>query len=171
MEKADDMKVLHDWDDPHLKWKRAAWIGVKYLVYALCVLLGIRLKFNNDIHEELRNYAETLAKLDKLAGVESIFGIRGPVKAEYPGIEGKLSKYNVDIRKHIHIGEDYHSEDRKRIWEPPLDQPAHTWHYDKDYVKGRPPELEPGELPIWHVDRPYYLKNYIDFLYEQRIKI
>jgi hypothetical protein len=162
------MKILHDWDDPYLKWKRAALIGFKYLLYSLCTLLGIKLKFNDDIHNELRRYAETLAKLDKLVGVEPIFGIRDLIEEEYPEIKQSLSQYNVDIRKHIHIGEDYKSKDRKRIWKPPLNQPKHTWHYDTDYVKGREPELNPRELPIWHVDKPYYIKDYIDFLYERK---
>jgi hypothetical protein len=159
------MRVLHDWDDPYLNWKHATLIGFKYLFYAFCMIIGIRSKFNEDIHNELRNYAEILAKLDKLCGVESVFGIRDVVLKEFPEIIEILSNSDSDVRRHKHIGEDYVDPDRKRLWDPPLNQSPGTWHYDTEYVKGNKPLLKYGELPIWHVDRSYLLKHYIEFLY------
>jgi hypothetical protein len=164
------MKVLHDWDDPYLNWKWAAFLGLRYLIFAFLSFFGIRPKFLGKIKDELRNYAETLAKLDTLCGIEPIFGIRDVVQKEYTDIFESLSNYDkADIRTHKHIGEDYKDPERERKWYPPLSQPKHTWHYDKDYVSGETPLLNKGELPVWHVDRSYLLENYIDFLY--RVKI
>jgi hypothetical protein len=165
------MKVLHDWDDPYLSWKWAALIGLRYLLYAFFSFFGIRLKFLSGTNNELKSYCQILAKLDILCGVEPIFGIRDVVLKEYPNIGDKLSNLDgVEIRIHIHVGEGDKDADRKRLWEPPLKQSEQTWHYDKDYVEGQKKLLNEGELPVWHVDRSYFLEDYINFLYNVKIK-
>jgi hypothetical protein len=72
------------------------------------------------------------------------------------------------VRTHVHIGE-IPDPNRIRTYEP-LDGLEHissnVWHYDTDYVSNQRPTLKEGEIPIWHVDRPQFLKHYIDFLYE-----
>ncbi len=165
------MKILHDWDDPYLNWKWAALIGFKYLIYAFFSLFGVRPRFTKDVKNELRNYAETLVKIDILCNVSPIFGIRDVVKKEYPEIHDILSSYdNVEVRKHVHIIENYKDPNRKRIWDPPLKQSKNTWHYDKQYVNNKKVLLNKDEIPVWHVDRSYFLKEYIDFLYNVKIK-
>jgi hypothetical protein len=165
------MKILHDWDDPFLNWRWAALIGIKYLLYAFFSLLGIRPKFLDEINNELKAYSETLAKLDTLCGVKPIFGIRDTVRKEYPDIQEFLLRFDeVEVIRHIHLGRDYKDPDRKRLWEPPLNQPEHTWHYDKLYVSGEKTLLSEGELPVWHVDRSYFIEEYINFLYSVLIK-
>jgi len=164
------MKVLHDYDDPHLNWRWAMFLGIKLVVYSFSKLLGFKLGFNEDIHDWLYEHALTLAKLDRLCGVESVFGIQDAVEKRYPDLKNSLVSHGADVRRHIHMGDNYKDPDRKRLWEPPLKQSERTWHYDDDYIAGDTPELAPGELPIWHVDRPYWLPKYIEFLYEKLVE-
>lgn len=152
------MKVLHDWDDPYLNWKWSAYLGYWYTSHLFVA------------RDTLLKHAETLAKLDKLCGVESIFGLRSSVKRDHPQILDILSDHGVDVREHKHVGESYTDPDRQRTWNPPLNQPPHTWRYDKHWVQGKTTLLNKDELPIWHVDRPYYLPDYIDFLYQVKVK-
>jgi len=113
---------------------------------------------------------ETLIKLDHTLGITSIFGIRDEVRERYPERITQLEKaHGLDVRRHIHIGVEPNPH-RLRLWEPPLNQPMHTWDFDTRYINGEKVELNPGELPIWHVDNPHHLAHYIDFLYEVKKK-
>lgn len=168
------MKVLHDMDvarvPPFIAFKR----GVKLILYSVFMCLGIRFRFIDDIYEEFRESADVIIKLDMLVGVDSVMGIKTEVKKIYPDIMEELREYGVDVREHIHIGDKKHrpfgwrqfsDPNRKRLWVPPLDQPKGTWGYDKDYIAGKLVMLKKGQLPIWHVGRPGWLKDYINFLY------
>ena len=82
-------------------------------------------------------------KLDKLVGVTPIIGIRNSVKEQYPDIMKDISKYEVDVRNHIHIGEPP-DPDRIRTYEPLTGLEhitSNVWHYDTDYVLGNKPLL------------------------------
>ena len=162
-----NLTVLHDWDSSALYGKRAI---LQRMVSSFCILAAsympilLRLKFFHVPYEayraEKRRYLDTLAKLDSLAGVTPIFGIRDTILAEHP----ELKTY-PGLRVHRHIGEPPNPE-RTRTWEPPLNQPQYTWRYDSDYVEGNPVSLKTRDTyPILHVDHPHYLSNYIDFLY------
>ena len=99
-------------------------------------------------------------------------GIGENVQDHYPDIMKKLGEYGVDVRTHIHIGESP-DPNRIRTWRPinGLENiSSNVWHYDTDYVLKQKPKLQQGEIPIWHVDRPHFLKYYIDFLYEVLIE-
>ena len=161
------LTVLHDWDSPGVYGRRAV---LQKMVSSFCVLaasyfpLLLRLKFFREPYEayraEKRRYLDTLLKLDTLTGVTPIFGIRDTVLTEYP----ELVNY-PHLRVHRHIGEPP-DPNRTRTWEPPLNQPQYSWRYDSAYVEGHRVLLRSRDTyPIWHVDHPHYLPNYIDFLY------
>ena len=165
------LTVLHDWDRPGVYGRRAV---LQKMVSSFCILIAsylpilLRLKFFSEPYEayrsEKRRYLDTLLKLDTLAGVLPIFGIRDTVLSEYPD----LLNYPY-LRVHRHIGEPP-DPNRTRTWEPPLNQPQYTWRYDSDYVEGKPVILKHGTYPIWHVDHVHYLADYIGFLYSVIIK-
>jgi hypothetical protein len=95
-----------------------------------------------------------------LIGVTPIFGIRDTVLAKYPDL-----KTYPNLRVHTHIGK-APDPNRVRIWNPPLNQPSYTWHYDRDYMMGKTVLLKSRDTyPVWHVDTPQDLPHYIDFLY------
>ena len=172
------MRVLHDWDR---LWRSGSWTfrrGKSFVLYALARKFkilnrsGYIRRNNQRIEREKLDYMETLIKLDLIAGISPVFGIRDEIRARYwPEIEELREKYGIDIRRHIHIGEDFKDPNRDRLWDPPLEnQTPASWHFDSKFIKGERVELAEGELPIWHVDRPNLLGRYIDFLFEELIK-
>ena len=172
LDKKPDLTVLHDWDNPSVYGRRAI---LQKMVSSFCILtasylpLLLRFRFFREPYEacrsEKRRYLDTLLKLDTLAGVLPIFGIRDTVLSEYP----ELANY-PHLRIHRHIGNPP-DPNRTRTWEPPLNQPPYSWRYDSDYVEGKPVSLRSRDTyPIWHVDHPHYLQDYIDFLYSVIIK-
>ena len=166
------IKVLHDYDEPYLNHIYAFRQGLKLIIYSVCKMIGLRPKIVEPIYNETRGNADTLIKLDKLVGVTPIMGIRDKVQEHYPNIMTELSRYDIDLRKHIHIGE-APDPDRVRTWEPieGLEKiTSNVWHYDSNHVRKKRPKLREGEIPIWHVDRPNWLKHYVDFLYDVLIK-
>jgi len=141
---------------------------VKLFLYGIFKRLGFKPKFLDPIYNEVREYADTIIKLDKLVGVTPIMGIRDKVQDQFPDIMKELGEYGVDVRTHIHIGEPP-DPNRIRTYEPLTGLEhisSNVWHYDTDYVSNQRPTLKEGEIPIWHVDRPQFLKHYIDFLYK-----
>ena len=123
------------------------------------------------IEREKLAYMLTLIKLNKLCGVNQIFGIRDIVKNRYDDeINLLASKYGVDVRRHIHIGENS-DPNRVRIWWPPLlCQTPKSWHFDTKYARGEKVVLGYNERPIFHVDRPFHFALYIDYLFEEITK-
>lgn len=171
------MKILHDWDRTSRSGSWTFWRGLSLGLYGI----SRKFKFLDKIGYVRRNrekveaeklaFMETLIKLDKIAGIISVFGIRDEIMSRYgPEIEELREKYKVDIRRHIHIGEDLTDPNRVRLWVPPLNQSKQTWSFDVKYMRGERVELDSGELPIFHVDRPHLIWNYIDFLYEELIE-
>ena len=170
------MKVLHDWDRPYISRGWARLRGTSLLLYALSQKVPIfyRIPFfrqnRRKVEEAQIEFMETLIKLDHILGIEPIFGIRDGVRERYPERIAKLEKdHDLDIRRHTHIGVEPDPH-RKRLWDPPLNQPRHTWDFDTKWINGEKVELNPGELPIWHVDNPHHLTHYINFLYEVKKK-
>lgn len=171
------MKVLHDWDQVGRSKSWTLRRGISLIVYSL----SIRIPFLNIFHAVLKNkleiekekieYMETLIKLDKIAGIIPVFGIRDIVRDRYGDRIDELQKrYNVDIRRHIHIGANS-DPNRERAWEPRLEsQTPNSWHFDLEYMRGIKPDLQLGEMPIFHIDRPNLLWVYIDYLFEDMVK-
>jgi len=167
-----NMKVLHDWDRLVIDggWVKRRFISL--LFYGLCAKFKFlrKIKYLQENAEKLEaeqiEYMLTLIKLNQLCGVKPIFGIRDEIRERYDKEINELAeKHDLDVRRHIHIGKDT-DPDRKRTWNPPLTQSRDTWHFGTSWVNGNPVPLKPNELPIFHVDRPQYLKHYIDYLYE-----
>ena len=158
------MKVLIDYDNPHQSRGEAWRRGWKLIRYAVMSKLG----FNPKGDDESDNYLLTLVRLNKLCGVESVIGLRDVVEETKPYLRATLTGFDVDIRRHTHIGPNSDPK-RARIWQPPLHQSRATWHYDMDYVAGRKPKLEADELPIFHADYPNLIGDYIRFLYEWKV--
>ena len=142
--------------------------------------MSLRLPFLNIFHAVLKNklkiekekleYMETLIKLDRIAGITPVFGIRDSVRERYGNRIDELEKsYRVDIRRHIHIGENS-DPNRRRVWEPPLTQSRETWSFDSLFLQGKKVILKPGELPIFHIDQPRLIKVYIDYLFDERAR-
>lgn len=163
------MRILHDWDEPYLGRKDAIFQGIKLILYGICKWFMFKPKFLKEIYEERKRNLDTIIKLDKLVGINSVIGIRWKVYIHFPTIFKDLEKYDIDVREHIHIGDDKNPY-RKREWIPELNQSRNTWHYDRDWIEGNEPKLKDGELPIWHIDYPKILPYYIDFLYEKLIE-
>lgn len=166
------MQILHDWDRIGINGYHATERGLSLLGYMLARKipflnrLSVFRENTKRLEDEKLEYMETLIKLDKLVGVISVFGIRDIIRERYgKGIDELAAKYDVDVRRHIHIG-DNQDPRRKRLWDPPLNQSYDTWHFDRKWAMGIRTILKPGELANFHVERPYQLKNYIDYLYE-----
>lgn len=167
------MSVLHDWDRLELQggWARRRSISLflYWLVRKLTLLRHIKYFRENaeKIEAEKLAYMETLIKLNKLCKVNMIFGIRDQVHDVHGAEIDRLAKiYKLDVRRHIHIGEN-HKEDRIRSWLPPLpEQTKNSWHFDTKYAKDEKVKLKKNERPIFHVDRPFHLALYIDYLHE-----
>ena len=167
-----DLTVLHDWDDPNPNRRRGFLVEA---VLSLKVGLAVRVPFLREVfHEAYQdaclmkvNYLNTLLRLNELAGVTSIIGLKDDVAEKYPEILDVLRASEVDVRLHSHIGEDFKNMNRKRTWDPPLNQPSYTWHYDTKWVNGKQELLKQSDTyPIWHVDHIQYLQKYIEFLHK-----
>lgn len=166
------MKILHDWDTLRIEGGWARRRGISLLLYWLArrftflqKIGWLRRNFERVQYDQMR-YMKTLIKLNRIAGVEDIFGIRDQIKEKHGmEIEELQIKYGLDIRRHIHIGE-IPDPERIRVWDPPLTQSKDTWSFDRLWARGKKVELKPGELAIFHVDRPHYLRHYIDYLFE-----
>jgi len=166
------MRVLHDWDQLIIDGGWARKRGISLFSYWLSrkftFLSRIKYFMENARHIEAEQlaYMETLIKLDEVCGVTPIFGIREVIRERYgKELDVLAIKYNVDVRHHIHIGDNQDPE-RRRLWEPSLTQSRDTWHFDTKWARGERVALGPGELPIFHVDAPHYLAYYIDYLHE-----
>ncbi len=167
------MKVLHDWDRLELEGGWAKRRSISLFLYCLVrkfnFLKYIKYFRENaeQIEAEQLAYMETLIKLNRLCKVNMIFGIRDEVHDTHAeGIDKLTLKHKLDVRRHIHIGE---NDDpyRVRSWIPPLpEQTINSWHFDTKYAVGKKEKLKKNERPIFHVDRPFHLALYIDYLYE-----
>lgn len=121
------------------------------------------------MYDELYHNAITLAKLDALVEVKSIFGILAEIWPQNLDVIKELKLYGVDVRMHFHEGK-LSDPNRKRKWTPSLTQSPNTWHYDKKFIKGEMILLKKDELPVFHVDYPEFLRNYIDWLYKVKFE-
>jgi len=160
------LSVLHDYDMPSIRPRWALKRGLKLILYAFMKKLGLTLGCK-DIYAETDAYALALAKLDVLCGIHSVMGLRDGAASLNTQIE--LYAMKTEIHRHAHFGNDNDPE-RKRLWDPPLFQSPETWRYDQKWIKGKAPKLKENELPLWHVDYPWMIGDYIDFLYRWRIK-
>jgi hypothetical protein len=156
------LKVLFDWDIPDLDPLWAIKRGIRLVLFGCFNLIHIKPWFLKDMYKETDEYAIALTKLNELLDVDMIYGIRDNVLEEKRPLIESFKNSGKDVRRHIHIGKK--GSNRKRLWEPPLNQSMDTWHYDADWEKGKKVLLKEGELPIWHFSAPHRMVNYVDFL-------
>lgn len=160
------IKVLHDFDSPFLSGRYALKRGVQLVLYAISKKIKFLRRFEvvKEVYNETKIYAQTLAKLDKISNVQSFFGIHNNVHNIFPEFHRVLKQYDVNIIEHWH---ELSKSGSISKWNPPLSQRKETWHYDLNYKnKGKEVvKLEKDEMPIFHVDYPYLLEHYIDWLY------
>jgi len=165
--------VLHDWDRLEIEGQWAKRRGISLLLYCLVRKLKLlrKIKYLNEnaerIEAEKISYMETLIKLNRICGVDPVFGIRDVINKKYGDEIYKLKlRYEIDVRRHIHIGKN-NDPNRIRMWIPPLyGQTRESWHFDTKFARGEKVFLGPDEMPIFHIDRPYHLALYIDYLFE-----
>ena len=168
------MRVLHDWDSVQLSGRKTLREGLALILYAVSKVLpflnrvgSVRIR-NRALERERLDHMETLIMLDHLVGVEAIFGLREEIVRKYPEeIERLRERYKIEVRAHHHIGSPP-DPDRVREWFPPLSQSMSSWTFEKDFIEGGG-TLEPGDLPIFHVDNPENLKHYIRYLYKMKL--
>ena len=158
-----ELKVLFDWDTPNIDWFWCIKRGIKLVLFGFCNVIHIRPWFLGSMYEETDAYAIAITRLNELLNVDMVYGITDDVMKEKQPLIEYFKNNGKDVRKHTHIGK--YGTSRMRLWEPPLNQPKKTWHYDADWVSGNRVPLEGDELPIWHFDSPYLFDGYIDFLY------
>ncbi|MBA7491581.1 hypothetical protein ES702_02129 [subsurface metagenome] len=171
------MKVLHDWDRLEVSGRWARSRGISLLLYALGRKFNFlkRIKFIREntkaVETEKLAYMETVIKLNTICGVQQIYGIRDLIREKYDKeINALTSKYGIDVRRHIHIGKNSDPK-RIRIWIPSLyGQTRESWHFDTKYARGEKVVLGFNERPIFHLDYPYRLALYIDYIFEEMIK-
>ena len=169
------IEVLHDWDEIPIRVDWARKRGISLLAYCLAnkfpILKKIQVISENSKKIELEKleYMETLAKLDYIAKIKPIYGIRRDVRNRYRDpIEMIRSDYDLDVRLHVHVGEPPDPR-RIRLWVPPLSKKV-SRHFDTEYIAGKRGGVDESEIPVFHVDYPYQLKNYIDYIYEEITK-
>jgi hypothetical protein len=156
-----NVQVLHDFDNAYVSGKYAFKRGIRLILYAVSRKLGFLGRFCKDVYEENYRYTFTLFALDRLLGIDSVFGINDRVEETFPGLRKKLDDAGARTVRHWHVSRD------EVHWDPELKVPSSQWWMDQEYARGtRSPK--PGEWLVFHCDYPYLLQAYIRCLYELR---
>jgi hypothetical protein len=158
------MRVLHDFDSPFLSGRYALGRGLKLIVFAMSKKLPLLRPLVKDVYSECYVYCLTLAKLDRLIGLNSAFGLKKEVEREFPDLRHKLQDMGFAVHSHTHISK------TNVIWDPPLDVDPEYWSFDRMYAEGK---MAPGKETRWavfHADYPYFLNRYISFIEESASK-
>jgi hypothetical protein len=156
------IRVLHDFDSPFLSGRYALSRGLRLIVFALSKKLPFLRPFVKDVYVECYSYCLTLARLDKLIGLESTFGLRREVEKEFPDLRGVLEEMGLDVRRHVHISK------AEVTWNPPLNVEPEYWFFDQAYATGRMKPSRDTKWAVFHADYPYLLNHYVRFLDECR---
>jgi len=135
---------------------------LKLIVFALSKKLPFLRPIAKDVYTECYEYCLTLARLDKLAGVKGIFGLRKDVEREFPELRGQLQEMGFVVHRHTHLSK------TEVTWDPPLDVGSEYWFFDRDYAKGALEISENTEWAVFHADYPYLVSDYLRFLQESK---
>lgn len=155
-----ETRVLHDFDSPLLSGRYALNRGLKLVVFALSKKLPFLRPIVRDVYTECYEYCLTLARLDKLAGVKSIFGLRKEVEDEFPDLKRKLEGMGFSVHRHTHLSK------TNVMWDPPLAVDPKYWFFDQRYAAGEVKPEERTEWAVFHADYPYLVNHYASFLEE-----
>jgi hypothetical protein len=156
----DKIRVLHDFDSPFLSGTYALRRGLRLIMFALSKKLPFLRPFVKDIYAECYSYCLTLARLDKLMGLKSTFGLKQEVEKEFPDLRCVLEEMGFDVRRHVHISK------AEVTWDPPLDVEPKYWFFDQAYATGRMKPSRDTKWAVFHADYPYLLDWYVRFLNE-----
>nr|MDO8134654.1 hypothetical protein [Candidatus Njordarchaeum guaymaensis] len=155
--------IVHDFDFPISKrstcLKRAFWLIIsgllgnrKWLIKRMPVWFA----------REKYAFALALAKIDKLHGVNAVFGLTEEVRQVFPELQQLLKGMGFEVRHHYHIAKKTLG---KGAWDPPLEMKPENMIYDRLYsLANREQMPKSGEAVVWHVDHPYNLSKYLEFL-------
>ncbi|MDE2233800.1 MAG: hypothetical protein KGJ90_06900 [Patescibacteria group bacterium] len=114
------------------------------------------------VYEEKKLAALAVARLDRILGIKSVWGLTQDVINCYPTLASELKELGADVRFHYHIKPDPKGE-ATPVWNPPLEGIG-----DKLFDSHWPRSLE-GDYCVWHID--YFYSNaqwlkYLEFLEE-----
>ena len=153
--------VFHDFDNPHPSGRWAIRHGFALIVY------GVTKRFNRPkwlkrkvayIAQMNYEYAFTLAMIDRLLGIPSIFGIHDRVAKEFPNLISDLRKLGVDVHRHWHVSP---TEVR---WDPAVHLPTEYWWMDQEIARGVRTVKSTDRFLQFHCDYPHFLHYYIEAL-------
>jgi len=155
--------VVHDLDFPVYKrstcLKRAFWLvalGVfgnrEWLIKHMPIWLA---------HEKYA-FALALAEVDKLYGVKAVFGLTKEVQKVFPDLRKQLEEKGFETRDHSHIKKKTFG---RGVWFPPLQVKPENMIYDRLYtLRGHTTLPARDDVVAWHVDHPFNLDRYLEFL-------
>lgn len=149
--------ILHDFDSPYLSGRYALRRGFELILFAMSKKLRILKPLADRVYRECYDYCLTLAKVDRLLGIESHFGIKPEVEKEFPTLVSELQALGLRIHKHYHVSRDQVG------WDPPLEVDRESWFFDQQFARD-------GAIPdsidwaVFHADYPFLVGAYIDFL-------
>ena len=103
-----------------------------------------------------------LIALDRLFDIEPLVGITEQVLEAFPNLPNELSEKKVDVCYHYHVKKIGLG---KGAWVPRLDVKPENMIYDRRYTMyGQKALPMKDDIVVWHVDHPYNLSYYIEFL-------
>ena len=160
------MKILHDYDNAYPSGRWALRRGCQLVLYALSRKFSFLRRYCEDVYDECFQYAETLARLDNLLGIRSIFAFKDGAFSRkdfkrLSTVTELVSASGHEMRKHWHVSKvEVH-------WEPELNIPRQDWWFDKNYAK-QTVQRPKGDYAVFHADYPELLGHYIRFLSEMK---
>jgi len=156
----DKIRVLHDFDSPFLSGRYALKRGLQLIVYALSKKLPFIRPLVKDVYMESYEYCLTLARLDRLVGLQSVFGLTGVVEQQFPDLREKLHEMGYEAHKHVHFSK------TSVAWDPPLSVDPKYWFFDQQYAAGEVKVNGNTEWAVFHADYPHLFDYYVSFLHE-----
>jgi len=153
-------KVLHDFDSPFLSGRYALKRGLRLIIFALSKKLPFIKPIVKDVYAECYEYCLTLARLDRLAGVDSVFGLKKEIEDEFPDLKRRLEGMGFSVHTHIHLSK------TNVVWDPPLAVDSKYWFFDQLYARGEIKADERTKWAVFHADYPHLFMHYVRFLKE-----
>lgn len=155
--------IVHDFDFPIFKrWtclKRAFWL---IILGILGNRKGLIKRMPVWFAREKYAFALALAKIDRLYKVKAIFGLTREVQEVFPELSQRLKDEGFEVRHHYHVAK---KKLGKGAWEPPLQMKPENMIYDRLYsLENRDVMPDRDEAVVWHIDHPYNLHRYLEFL-------
>jgi hypothetical protein len=151
------IRIIHDFDNPYLSGRYALRRGLALILFAASKKLRLLRPLAKRVYRECYDYCLTLAKIDRLLGVQSHFGIKDEVAREFPELVSELQALGFQVHRHYHVS-------RENVgWDPSLDIDQRSWFFDQEYARNK---MIPDSLDwaVFHADYPFLIDSYIDFL-------